>query len=166
MASKPAEQFNIHEAKIGLAARADMGAFDLTGEATITPYAWVHGTYGAYDAGFPGAYGGGPDGATQLQASAASINGFAYGAGGKLLVGFHPTDNLTLRLGGRASYLQGAYDTTFDGATIGHPATIPVPVPGGPLYDAPSLAKQTYIIDNNPFSMFRYGALIEVSGRF
>lgn len=159
--------FEIHEAKIGLAARADLGGFDLTGEATVTPYAWVTGTYGAYDAGFPGAYSGGPGDVSQLQASAAAINGYAYGVGGKLLVGFHPTDNLTLRLGGRASYLQGAYDATVDGATVNGPTPLPGPfAPGDPHYSAPTLAKQTYIIDNNPFSMFRYGALVEISGRF
>ena len=150
--------FEIHEAKIGVAGRADMGAFDLTGEATVTPYARVSGTYGAYGAGV-GAFNGGPNGSTELQASAASINGYAYGVGGKLLVGFHPTENLTLRLGGRASYLQGAYDATYDKAVITHPA-------GAGPYTAPTLSRQTYISDNNPFSMFRYGALIELSGRF
>jgi hypothetical protein len=158
--------FEIHEAKIGVAARADLGSFDLTGEATVTPYARVSGTYGAYDAGLPEAYSGGPGGGSQLQASAAAIDGYAYGVGGKLLVGFHPTDNLTFRVGGRASYLQGAYDATYDEATINGPTLIAPHVPGGPNYSAPTLSKQTYIIDNNPFSMFRYGALVELSGRF
>jgi hypothetical protein len=152
--------FEIHEAKIGVAGRADMGAFDLTGEATVTPYARVSGTYGAYSAGAAGTYSGGPGDVSVLQASAASINGYAYGVGGKLLVGFHPTDNLTLRLGGRASYLQGAYDATYDRAVVTGPAG------GAPPYTAPTLARQTFISDNNPFSMFRYGALVELSGRF
>lgn len=154
--------FNIHEAKIGLAGRADLGAFDLTGEATVTPYAWVHGTYGAYGSS---SVSNGVQ--TSMQSSATSINGFAYGAAGKLMVGFHPTDNFTIRLGGRASYLQGAYDATFNRATINHPAALPGPIPpGDPAFSAPTLAQQTYIIDNNPFSMFRYGALVELSGRF
>ncbi|MET3896676.1 hypothetical protein ABIB57_000600 [Devosia sp. UYZn731] len=151
--------FEIHEAKIGLAARADMGAFDLTGEATVTPYAWVHGTYGAAVTGPQGPFGGGPGGITELQASAAQINGYAYGVGGKMLVGFHPTDNLTLRVGGRASYLQGAYDATYDKVVVNGPA-------GAGPYTDPTLSRQRYIVNNNPFSMFRYGALVEISGRF
>lgn len=145
---------DIHALKLGLTGRADFGAFDLTGEAAATPYAWVNGTYGAYEA--PG------QSATQIQSSAATINGFGYGASGKLMVGFHPTENLTIRVGGRASYLQGQYDATWDEVSI----TPPQPTGDDPAYSAPTLARQTYIIDNNPFSMFRYGALFEIAGNF
>jgi len=162
--------FNVHALKIGIAGRYDGGAFDITGEATATPYAWVSGTYGAF--GVPEATNGIQ---TFMPGSATTINGFGYGAGGKLMVGFHPTENLTIRVGGRASYLQGAYDAEFEGATINHPTLNPdvedpdnpgVFVPADPQYSAPSLTRQRFIIDNNPFSMFRYGALLEVAGRF
>lgn len=147
--------FNIHALKLGFAGQVDLGGLDITGEAAAIPYAWVSGTYGSFNSpyDFP---------PTQVQASAATINGFGYGASGKLMVGFHPTDNLTIRVGGRAYYLQGQYDATWDEASI-VPPTIPS---GGTEYDAPILTKQTYILNNNPFSMFRYGGLVEVSGRF
>jgi hypothetical protein len=165
--------FDVHALKLGIAGRFDADVFDITGEAYATPYAWVSGTYGAYDGGFTDSYAGGPDGISYLQGSAASINGFGYGAGGKLMVGFHPTENLTIRVGGRASYLQGQYDATYDAATITHPTSNPptvdpdtgVVTPADPAYDAPTLSRQTYISDNNPFSM-RDGGLLEVSGRF
>jgi hypothetical protein len=162
--------FNVHALKLGIAGRVDAGAFDITGEATATPYAWVSGTYGAY--GVEEQTNGIQ---TFMPGSATSINGFGYGGGGKLMVGFHPTENLTIRVGGRASYLQGAYDATFDGVTINHPAPNPpvedpnnpgVFIPADPAYSPPSLTRQLFIIDNNPFSMFRYGGLLEVSGRF
>ncbi len=78
------------------------------------------------------------------------------------MVGFHPTENLTIRVGGRASYLQGQYDASWDEASI----VPPQPTGDDPAYSAPLLATQRYISNNNPFSMLRYGGLLEVSGRF
>jgi hypothetical protein len=162
--------FNVHALKLGIASRFDAGAFDITGEATATPYAWVSGTYGAF--GVEETTNGIQ---TFMPGSATTISGFGYGAGGKLMVGFHPSENLTIRVGGRASYLQGAYDATFDGATINHPTPNPpvedpnnpgVFLPADPAYSAPTLTRQTYIINNNPFSMLRYGGLLELTGRF
>lgn len=162
--------FNIHALKLGVAGRIDGGGFDITGEATATPYAWVSGTYGGF--GVEETTNGVQ---TFMPGSATSISGFGYGASGKLMVGFHPTDNFVIRVGARASYLQGAYDATFDGATITDPAPQPfvedpdnpgVFLPPDPAYSAPTLTRQTYIVDNNPFSMFRYGGLVEVSGSF
>lgn len=150
--------FDIHALKVGLAGKLDMGGFDITGEATATPYAWVSGTYGAY--GTPNL-----PGATQTsgQSSATAINGHAYGVGGKLMVGFRPSDNFVIRVGARASYLQGQYDATYDRATVQHPAPNPNAPPN---FVAPTLSQQTYILNNNPFSMLRYGALFELAGRF
>lgn len=141
--------FDIHALKVGLAGKLDFSGFDLTGEAAIIPYSWVNGTYGAYAA--PGQT------PTQVQASAASINGHGYGASGKLMMGFHPTENLTLRVGGKASYLTGQYDATWDEVTVNQPVSPAT---------TPTLSRQTYIINNNPFSMLRYGALVELAGRF
>lgn len=155
--------FDIHALKVGVAGKLDFDAFDVTGEAAVTPYAWVNGTYGAAQLDNNGPYSGGPGTTTNLQGSAATINGHGYGASGKVMVGFHPTENLTVRVGGRASYLQGQYDVTYDRATI----TAPVPNPSAPPnYLAPALSQQTYISNNNPFSMLRYGALFELAGRF
>lgn len=150
--------FDIHALKIGLAGKVDMGGFDISGEATATPYAWVNGTYGAY-----GVSSTSVGTQTSIQSSATQINGHAYGVGGKLMMGFRPTDNLVLRVGAKASYLQGQYDATFDRATITHPTPNPSAPPN---YLAPTVTQQTYISNNNPFSMLRYGALFELAGRF
>lgn len=139
--------FEVHSLKLGFAGKADFGGFDLQGEAAAIPYSWVTGTYGAFE--IPGQT------TAFRQASATAINGHGYGATGKLMVGFHPTENFTIRLGGRASYLTGQYDATFDAVRL-------VPSGGG----APTLATQRYIANNNPFTMIRYGALFELAGRF
>ncbi|KFL29323.1 hypothetical protein JP75_21320 [Devosia riboflavina] len=134
--------FEIHSAKLGLAGKMDFGNFDIFGEAAAIPYSWVTGTYGALEAQ--------PIGATLAQGSAVAINGHAYGASGKLMLGFRPTENLSIRVGGRASYLTGQYDATWEEvAVVGSGAQ-----------------RQRYISNNNPFSMLRYGALLEVAGRF
>ncbi|HEY8577566.1 MAG TPA: hypothetical protein VIL88_14660 [Devosia sp.] len=138
--------FNVHSLKLGFTGKADMGTFDILGEAAAIPYSWVTGTYGGFS--IPAT----PD---FEQASEVSINGHGYGASGKLMVGFHPTENFTIRVGGRASYLTGQYDANFDTVSL-------IPAGGG----APTLSRQRYIINNNPFSMIRYGALLELSGRF
>ncbi|MBN9332831.1 hypothetical protein [Devosia sp.] len=141
--------FEIHNLKLGVAGKFDAGAFDIFGEAAAIPYSWVTGTYGAYQA---------QDYlATHAQASAVSINGHGYGASGKLMVGFRPTENLSIRVGGRASYLTGQYDVTWDEVAVTQPVAPST---------TPTLSRQTFISNNNPFSMLRYGALLEVSGSF
>ncbi|WP_172122798.1 MULTISPECIES: hypothetical protein [unclassified Devosia] len=155
--------FDIHAAKIGLVSRFEVAdAFDITAEAAALPYAWVDGTLGTLDL-VPEDFGG-----NTFLASAASVGGYAYGAAGKLMVGFHPTENLTVRIGGRASYLQGEYDATFDTATVTppQPSFQPDGTPADPAYTAPNLSRQSYISTNNPFTFFRYGALFELAGRF
>lgn len=139
--------FDINSVKLGIGAHVDMGGFDIMGEAAAIPYSWISGTAGGYQAA--------PFGPYQSQASESRINGHAYGATGKLMVGFKPAENLAIRVGGRASYLTGQYDATWDEVTINNPA-------------APSatLSRQTYISNNNPFSMLRYGALFELAGSF
>lgn len=139
--------FEVNALKLGFAGKADFGGFDIQGEAAAIPYSWVSGTYGAYS--IPGQYDG------FRQASAATINGHGYGATGKLMLGFHPTENMTIRVGGRASYLTGQYDAEFEGVSLVAAGT-----------GAPTLARQRYIQNNNPFTMIRYGALLELSGRF
>ncbi len=134
--------FEIHSAKLGFAGKMDFGNFDLYGEAAAIPYSWVTGTYGALQAQ--------ANGTTLAQGSAVSINGHAYGASGKLMVGFRPTENLSIRVGGRASYLTGQYDATWEEVAV----------------SGSTAQRQRYISDNNPFSMLRYGALLEVAGRF
>ncbi|KQT49802.1 hypothetical protein ASG47_05725 [Devosia sp. Leaf420] len=141
--------FEIHQLKLGLATKFDTGSFDILGEAAAIPYSWITGTYGAYQGAPLGPYFG--------QGSAAAVNGHAYGATGKLMVGFKPTENLAIRLGGRATYLTGQYDVTYNTYQVTQPAT---------AGDPPTVSQQNYISNNNPFSMLRYGALLEVAGSF
>ena len=135
----------VHELKLGLAGRFDGGAFDITGEAAAIPYSWIGGTYGSF---------ADPRNSdTFQQTSAAQIEGNGYGASGKLMVGFHPTENLTIRVGGRASYLTGQYDATYDSVAVQDP-------------NDDALLSQRWIYRDNPFELIRYGALLEVSGSF
>jgi hypothetical protein len=81
--------------------------------------------------------------------SSTEATGAMYGAAGQVMVGFHPTENLTIRAGGRAWYLTGpasARQKQWNAAT-----------PNSFLYSDTPL---------NAFSLLRYGALLEVTGRF
>ena len=100
-----------------------------------------------------------------VMSSPTSIYGWGYGAMAEVLVGVHPTENITVRFGGRAWYLQGNVDATFSEATIGDPSDSDVANP--PNNDtAPAFANQSYISTTNPFSLFRYGLLAELTYRF
>lgn len=138
--------FRVHELKLGLAGRFDAGQFDVTAEAAAIPYSWIGGTYGSFQA--PG------QSDTFAQTSAAQIEGNGYGASGKVMVGFHPTENLTIRVGGRASYLTGQYDATYNTVALQDSA------------NSGARTEQLWIYRDNPFELIRYGALLEVSGSF
>ena len=135
----------IHMLKLGAAVDADLGdMFDLRAEAAFIPYASLNGTYGALY--FPDFLSGG---ATYTQGSAGNISGRMYGASGEAMLGFHPTDNLTFRIGGRAWYLTG--EATMDVVTrdVASPAT-----------------EQNYITNVSGLQFFRAGLLAEITGRF
>ena len=76
--------------------------FDLTAELAAVPFGWATGTFGAFGTGNITI---GPD--TYTQASAATVEGRLWGGQAQMLFGLHPTENLTVRLGGRAWYLTG-----------------------------------------------------------
>lgn len=134
---------NIHELRLGITSHADMGMFDLDAELAAVPYAYASGT----SAEVPSA-----DHAVQginVNRRNEEVTGALFGASGQLMLGFHPTDNLTLRVGGRASVLTGSASTTskqWNAAT-----------PNNYLYSSALL---------DGITLFRYGALVEVSGRF
>lgn len=140
----------INALRLGFGGRANLGnAFDVTAELAGVPYAKIDGTLGAYGIGSI------DTGTTTItQSSAADIHGWGYGAMGELMVGFHPTDALTLRLGGRAWYLQGRSDTSFNTTTVNN--TAPTTVTG----------TQTYINTDNPWSLLRYGLVGELTYNF
>ena len=78
-------------------------------------------------------------------------------------VGITPVENLTVRLGGRAWYLQGTADTTYERAVVGNP----VDSDADGIYDQdPTFTKGGYISTNNPFRMFRFGLLAEATYAF
>lgn len=143
-------QIEVNMLRLGFSGKANLGSmFDISGEVAAVPYANLSGTLGAFgvpvssDANF-----------TQIQASAATINGWGYGAMAEALVGFHPTRNLTFRVGGRAWYLQGQADTTFNTVTVTNDTNHTV------------VGTQEYISTANPWSLFRYGALAEMTYNF
>ncbi len=128
--------------RLGLAGRAELGdSFDITAEAAVIPYAKLDGTYGAL--AVPAVPGGFEPG------SSGHVSGWLYGAAGEVMARFHPTDNWTIGLGGRAWYLTGQADVTFDTREIGSP--------GNQVH---------WITKTTDFSNFRYGLLGEISYRF
>lgn len=149
------DNLDIHALRLGLRGTAELGdMFDLQLEAAAVPYAFVTGTLGPHELdGVPV----GP-GSVLYKGSSTSLTGRGYGAMGEAMLGFHPTENLTVRFGGRAWYLEGALDATFDGYVVtdhdGDPATDPV------------VTEQSFIQASDFANLFRYGALFELTGRF
>ena len=134
------KSLNVHMLRLGLTGRAKINEFaDIEAEAVAIPYAYASGV--TADMVIPG---GGPYDRRNAEAS-----GSMYGASGQLMVGFHPTENLTVRVGGRAWYLTG-------------------PASGRQrMWD--SATPETFVYSNqafNAFSLLRYGGLLEVTGRF
>lgn len=163
------DNLDIHALRLGVTAQVDVNdMFDIRAEAVAIPYAWVSGTLGPHEVPtivYPGA--------RAYKASATSLTGTGYGAAGELMVGIHPTENLTLRLGGRAWYVGGTLDATYTQATI----TDPVDTPTDPdndgiftqdgVYDVgPTLSLQDFIFQSQFAQVFRYGALFELTGSF
>jgi hypothetical protein len=163
-----ANKVEVNMLRVGLSGQARLGSMvDLTGEVAAVPYANLHGVLGSvvgaptYNPMLPG----GIINVGGIQASPTSVDGWGYGAMAEAFVGFHPTDHINLKLGGRAWYLQGTADTTFARATIGNPSDSDIANP--PNYDtAPSFSRQDYITRQNPWSLFRYGLLTEFSYSF
>ena len=138
------DDFDIHALRLGVKGQADFDVFDLQAEVAAIPYAHVSGTLGGSS---PTGY---TFGGTNFQERApTTLTGRGYGVMAEGLVGFHPTENLTLRVGGRAWYVEGQLDAKFASAAGGGTVTVPT-------LDLPS----------NFARIFRYGALFELTGRF
>ena len=151
---------DVHALRLGVAGKIDMGDYiDFTGEVAAVPYAWINGTFGAYGSDVVSI----PGQRFVIQSSPTAITGTGYGAMGEVTVGLHPMDNMTLRLGGRAWYVQGTVDTTFSRAVI----TGPIDSDGDGETDIdPVFVNSNAIIESNPFSLFRYGAIAKLSVSF
>jgi hypothetical protein len=176
------DNMDIHALRLGVQTKASLGEMiDVTAELAAVPYAHVSGVKGGYSA-TPGATGfpvcnTTPPGACPtytFQSSPTSFSGWGYGGMGEVMVGFHPTENLSFRLGGRAWYLQGTYDATFSTLHVKPPQLQPpVEIEGSdpvafedPVYGPPSTTSEDYVLTANPFSVFRYGLLAELTYRF
>jgi hypothetical protein len=155
-----------HALRLGLQGKADFGMFDLYAEVAAVPYAKVAGTMGNDQTTTTidnSVYA--PGNISSMKASSTTLDGWGYGAMAEAFVGFHPTENMTVRLGGRAWYLQGTADVTYDQAFIGNPSDSDAIDP--PNFDTPpNFGKVTYIETANPFSMLRLGVLGELTYRF
>jgi hypothetical protein len=158
---------DVHALRLGVSGRAKVGdMFDITAEVAAVPYANVSGQLGGVGYSVPEPCDV-PCGPVFAVTSPLQISGWGYGAMGEMMAGFTPTENITIRLGGRAWYLQGTYDASYTGATITPPTPIADPEdPPAPQYNAPIVSTDSYIDTSNPFSMMRYGLLAEFTYAF
>jgi hypothetical protein len=167
-------EVNIQMLRLGVQGKANLGDFfDISGEVVGVPYANVSGTVGADDPTFNTAVYGGlaqdPYGAehgniSDMRSSPTAIDGWGYGAMAEAWLGIHPTKNMTVRFGGRAWYLQGTVDETYSKAHITNPANIDNTSPDYEV--GPTVTGANFIRESNPFSLFRYGLMAELSYTF
>lgn len=136
---------NLQQLRLGVTGRAEVNSMvDLNVQAAAIPYARLEGTYGAFSSG---TFTSG--GTTYEQGSAGTIEGNLYGASGEIMLGFHPTTNMALRVGGRASYLTGPATVYFTGSEVGNPGNR-----GG------------FFSNTTNLEFLRYGLLAELTGTF
>ncbi len=155
--SKP-NALNMHMLRLGASGRAELNdMFDISLDVAAIPYTSITGTMGAYGIATTGTN------PTYIQASPEEVNGWGYGGAADLAVGFHPFENMVIRLGGRAQYLEGTYDATHAVASI----TDQTNLDGDAVYEnSPNFAEQYYVTTDNPFSMWRVSGFLELGGKF
>lgn len=137
------DDFDVHALRLGVKGMADFELFDLHAEAAWIPYAHVSGTVGGSS---PGGFNFG--GIIVNENAPTTLSGRGHGVMLEAMAGFNPTENLTLRLGGRAWYLEGEMDAVFNGTAAGI----------GPL--------ATMTLPSTYASLFRYGLRAELTGKF
>ncbi len=154
-----------HALRLGISGRAKFAdLFDISAELAAVPYAKVDGILGSHTTDSGTTPLGNPN---FVKTSETTMDGWGYGGMAEVMVGVTPVENLTFRLGGRAWYLQGTYDATYTGAQIGDPVdTEPDGVYNGDADTPPTYLNQGYIETENPFSLFRYGLLAELTYSF
>ena len=137
------DDFDIHALRLGIKGQATFDMVDIQAEVAAVPYAHVSGTVG----------GSSPDGftfppfGTFYERAPTTLTGHGYGVMAESMVGFHPTENLTLRVGGRAWYLEGQLESVFTS-------------------NAGGVDQAALTLPSNYARIFRYGALLELTGRF
>jgi hypothetical protein len=169
-----ANSIDAHALRLGVSGKARLGdMFDVTATIAGVPYAKVGGTAGIDDPTFSITEYAGPaqppydltnnGNISSIRSSPTTIDGWGYGAMAEGFIGMQPVDNLTVRLGGRAWYIQGTADTTYSRAIIGDPGDADF----DGVYDTdPTFVEQDFISTNNPFRMFRFGLLAEATYAF
>lgn len=139
--SSEVNSLDIHALRLGVSGRAQLSDMvDFNVEGAFVPYAYLTGHYGGVNIADIG---------PMTQASPLRVNGHLYGAMAEALVGIHPTQNLTVRVGARAWYLTGQADVDFTMRNTGNPAVA-----------------QAYITNTSGLEFFRWGPMLEVTGRF
>lgn len=139
-----ADGLNLHSLRLGVTARADINEmFDIDAEIAAIPYAYGYGASAET-----------PMANTVIQGvtvnrTITETSGALFGASGQVMLGFHPTENLTIRVGGRAWLLNGPSSSRQKWWNTANPNSF--------LYSDQPL---------NGFSLLRYGALVELTGRF
>jgi hypothetical protein len=150
--------------RLGISGRARLGGmFDISGELAAVPISKVQGaiaSWGNLDTtplGNP----------LYVKTSTTTVDGWGYGAMGEMMLGVTPLENLTFRVGGRAWYLTGTYDARYSAAYITDPVdTDSDGIYNGDADEPPGFSNQSYIETQNPFSLFRYGLLAELTYAF
>jgi len=168
------DNFDLHMLRLGLSGKAEINEFfDITAEVAAVPFATISGTIGGHADKDLGPFAGCATAcASQIfKASPTGVEGWGYGGMAEVMAGIHPTENLTLRLGGRAWYVEGTYDASYRRVTVNPPVYQEVEqdgemVPANPPYSSPTLSADDYTITENPFSLLRYGLLAELTYSF
>ena len=150
--------------RLGLSGRAKLGEiFDISAELAAVPVAKVHGVVAGWESSGETPLGN----PSFVKTSETAVDGWGYGAMGEVMLGVTPVENVTLRLGGRAWYLEGTYDATYTAAQITDPTdTEPDGIYNGSDDLPPGFYKQGYIETKNPFSVLRYGLVAELTYSF
>ena len=137
--------FATQSLRFGVTSKVALGdMFDLTAELASVPFGWVNGTFGAHDVANIMV---GP--LVFQKSSATTVNGRLWGGQAELMFGIHPTEKLTVRVGGRAWYLTGPVEATFSMAEVGNPSN-----------------QQSFVGELENFTLMRYGAVAEIGYRF
>lgn len=172
------DRLELHMLRLGLSGKAEINEYlDISAEVAAVPFASISGVLGGNagsSSGNLGPYPGCPELSGPcfytFNGSATNVNGWGYGAMGEIMAGITPVENLTMRVGGRAWYVGGTYDATWRQVTVTAPQELPdvgtPPAPPNPPYAAPVLSTQHVISTENPFSLFRYGLLAELTYSF
>lgn len=176
------DKIELHMLRLGLSGKAEINEFiDISAELAAVPFATIGGVLGGHagDNEFLGPYPGCPlpGGCAPLEfkGSATTINGWGYGAMGEVMAGITPVENLTIRVGGRAWYVEGTYDATWRQVFVNAPEEQPdvedpdnpgVFLPADPAYSDPVLTQADVIDTANPFALLRYGLLAELTYSF